>query len=377
MKTQELYFDFNANTPLAPEVAAKITDLMSQGLGNPSSSYQAGVRAKTHLEKARVQVANLIHARPDEIIFTSGGTESNNTVLHGVSLALQDMGQHIITSSIEHPAILEPLHFLSDHGVLSTLIPVDQFGICEVDQLEAAVRDDTILMTVMHANNEVGSIQPIRQISEVAKRHQIRLHTDAAQSIGKVPVNVDELGVDYLTIAGHKLYAPEGIGALYVRDGAPYAPMMRGGGQECGRRAGTENVLLAAALGHACELVQNEMERKMAYIAELRDTLEDRLEHGLGARLVINGHRKQRLPNTSHISILGADGRNILSRIPAICASTGSACHSGVVQMSPVLAAMGCSEEQGRGAIRLSLGRTTTREHVDEAVHGILNAASI
>src|SRR6185369_3794816 len=322
--------------------------------------------AKTILEKARSQIASLLGAEPDEIVFTSGGSEANNLALKGTFFALRDKGDHIITQRTEHPAILNPLRFLEQLGARVTYLPVDKTGLIDPEAVRQAITPTTILISVMHANNETGTIQPIEEIGGIARKHGIRFPTDAAQSIGKVATRVDELGVNLLSIAGHKLYAPKGVGALYARKGTVLEPLVHGAGHERGLRAGTESVMLTAALGEACALA-TDLE-PMTRIRELRDHFWNQLQDLLGERVVLNGHATQRLPNTLNVSFVGQVGGDVLASLEGVAASTGSACHSGRVELSPVLAAMGVSEHVGMGAVLFSLGRATTADEITEVV---------
>lgn len=367
MKRQQIYLDFNGSTPIAPEVAEAMKPFLTQHFGNPSSLHWAGVPAKEAVEHARRQVADFLYCHPHEVVFTSGGSESNNHAIKGVFLALKEKGNHIITTRIEHPAVLNPCLFLGKIGAEVTYVGVDQYGRVNPEDIEKAITAKTILITVMHANNEVGTIQPIKEISKIAKQHGILLHTDAAQSMGKMETKVDDLGVDLLSVAGHKLYAPKGVGALYIREGIPIEPLIHGAGHESGRRAGTENALLIVGLGKACELAKKYL--KDAKIRNLRDRFWELLEKNFGSEVVLNGHPVLRLPNTLNISFVNRPGGEILSRLEGVAASTGSACHSGSVELSPVLNAMGVSPEVGMGAIRFSLGRTTTVQELEKVIH--------
>jgi cysteine desulfurase len=303
-------------------------------------------------------------------VFTGGGSESNNLALKGLYFDSDRPNAHIITTRVEHPAIVEPCRFLERLGARLTLLPVDGSGRVDPDDLRRAVTADTVLISIMHANNEVGTIQPIEDCARIAREHGIPFHTDAAQSIGKLPTQVDDLGVDLLTIAGHKLYAPKGVGALYVREGIELEPLIHGAGHERGRRAGTESVLLAAALGQACELAGDLS--GVPRIQALRDRLWTGLVEHFGERVVLNGHPDERLPNTLNVSFVGRIGAEVLAALPEIAASTGSACHSGRVELSPVLAAMGVAPEIGAGAVRFSLGRPTTAEEIDTALQRLV-----
>lgn len=362
-KSKQIYLDYNASTPIDPQVAAVMQQAMHDAFGNPSSTHWAGAPSHAMLEAARKQVADLLGCLPTEIVFTSGGSESNNHALKGLYFRRQIADAHIITTQIEHPAIVEPCRFLERLGACITWLPVDATGRVDPDHLRTAITLDTMLISIMHANNEVGTIQPIEELSQIAREHDIPFHTDAAQSVGKVSTRVEDLGVDLLTIAGHKLYAPKGIGALYVRDGIELEPLIHGASHESGRRAGTESVLLTAALGKACELASDLS--STGDITALRHRLWTGLRETLGDRVVLNGHPEKRLPNTLNVSFVGQIGAEILEEIPEVAASTGSACHAGQVELSPVLEAMGVSPETGAGAIRFSLGRETTVKEID------------
>jgi cysteine desulfurase len=361
-----IYLDHNASTPVASEVAAAMLPFLSAHHGNPSSAHWAAPAPKAALEKARAQVAELLGCAQDEVVFTSGGSEANNLALKGVYFAQRDKGEHVITTQIEHPAILEPCRFLERLGARITYLPVDRFGSVDPNDLRRSITPRTILISIMHANSEVGTIQPISECSRVARDHGIVFHTDAAQSVGKIATKVDELGVDLLSIVGHKAYAPKGVGALYMRRGVHLEPLIHGAGHEAGRRAGTESALLATGLGRACELAADLA--PMEGVRVLRDRFWDLLQDSFGNRIALNGHPQRRLPNTLNVSFVGRVGAEILARLDGIAASTGSACHAGRVELSPVLAAMGVTPEVGMGALRFSLGRYTTRDEIDKTV---------
>jgi cysteine desulfurase len=365
-----IYLDHNASTPLDPRVAEEMRALLETSFGNPSSPHWAAQPAKQALEAARAQVAALLGCAADEIVFTSGGSEANNLALKGVFYARGKGPAHIITSAIEHPSILAPCDFLERLGVRITRLPVDGTGRVDPDDLRRAITPDTILITLMHANNEVGTIQPIDTCARIARERGVPFHTDAAQSAGKIPTAVNELGVDFLTIAGHKLYAPKGVGALYIRRGSRIEPLIHGGEHESGMRAGTESALLAAGLGAACALGRDLAWTQL--VRELRDRLWVLLRNRFGDRVVLNGHPEYRLPNTLNVSFVGHRGTDILAALDGVAASTGSACHSGQVDISPVLRAMGLTDSVGSAAVRFSLGRTTTRDEIDETVQRIV-----
>jgi cysteine desulfurase len=358
-----IYLDYNASTPIDPAVAAAMRPFLHDHFGNPSSGHWAAVGAKAALEEARGQVAALLGAESDEVVFTSGGSEANNLALKGVAWALRAKGKHIITSAVEHPAIVAPCRFLEQQGFKVSVVPVDCFGRIDPDDVARAITARTVLISIMHANNEVGTIQPIAEASRIAREHGILFHTDAAQSVGKVATDVNGLGVDLLTIAGHKVYAPKGVGALYVRRGTPLEPLIHGASHEDGRRAGTESALLAIGLGTACELARDLA--RMDGVRALRDRFWQKLQAAFGDRVVLNGHPDHRLPNTLNVSFVGQVGAEILARLDGVAASTGSACHAGRIELSPVLKAMGVAPEVGMGAIRFSLGRGTTQDEID------------
>jgi cysteine desulfurase len=366
MEAQKIYLDFNASTPIAPEVAEAMKPFLSEHFGNPSSQHWAGIPAKEAVEHARQQVAELLQCSPGEIVFTSGGSESNNHAIKGVFFTLRDKGNHIITTQIEHPSVINPCRFLEELGAEGTFVPVDRYGSVDPQDIQKAITPRTILITVMHANNEVGTIQPIEEISKIAKERGIVFHTDAAQSVGKIVTKVDHLGIDLLSIAGHKLYAPKGIGALYIRKGTPIEPLIHGASHESGRRAGTENVLLIVGLGKACDVAKRYVGDDR--ICNMRDRFWELLRDNFGEKVVLHGHSVRRLPNTLNVSFVGKAGGEILSRLDGVAASTGAACHSGSVELSPVLKAMGISPEVGMGAIRFSLGRTTTFQELERVV---------
>ncbi|MBW2058064.1 MAG: cysteine desulfurase [Deltaproteobacteria bacterium] len=361
--TAKVYLDCNASTPIAPEVGDAMRPFLVNDFGNPSSQHWASERAKEAVENARMQVARLLGCDLTEVVFTSGGSESNNHAIKGVFYANQSRGNHIITTQVEHPAVINPCRFLEKLGARATYLPVDRFGRVDPQHVRRALTPQTILVSVMHANNEVGTVQPIREISEIVRSHGILFHTDAAQSVGKIPVNVDDLGVDLLSVAGHKVYGPKGVGALYVRKGTQIEPLIHGAGHEGGRRAGTENVLLIVGLGRACELAENWV--GMGSVRSLRDLFWSRIQEMFGAGVVLNGHPTERLPNTLNVGFAGRVGAEILAGLTGVAASTGSACHEGSVELSPVLKAMGLDPRVGMGAIRFSLGRDTTEEEID------------
>ena len=368
-----IYLDHNATTPVALEVMEAMKPYWGDGYGNPSSGYSLGRRAKEALEEARANVAQLLGCSPSEIVFTSGGTESNNMVIKGVAHSLAQKGRHIITTAIEHPAITNPCLFLQDQGYNVTFLPVDSTGLVDPTTVKAAIRSSTVLISVMHANNETGTIQPIPEIGAIAREAGVLFHTDAAQSVGKIPAQVSDLRVDFLSVAGHKVYAPKGVGALFIRDDLKIEPFVHGAGQESGRRAGTENVMFGVALGRALALAGERMGEDTERIGHLRDRLHSLLSENVPG-LVLNGRPEARLPNTLNVSLPGVDGATLLNAIPEICASTGAACHDRTVQLSHVLSAMRIPEEIGRGAIRLTLGRGNSEAEIEKAA-GLIIAA--
>ena len=363
-----IYLDYNATTPVDPAVVDAMLPYLSTQFGNPSSTHSYGRTTHHAVDIARQQVAQLLHCSPTEIIFTAGGSESDNLAIRGVALARRAQGNHIITQITEHPAVLNTCHALERfHGFRVTYLPVDRSGCVNLADVEAAIEEQTILVTIMHANNETGTLQPIAEITQIAHRHGVLMHTDAAQSVGKIPTCVDALGVDLLTVAGHKVYAPKGIGALYVRQGLHLEPIMYGGGQESGRRAGTENIAFIMALGTACLLAGEQLAESQTRLQHLRDLLHQRLEAYLPGALHLNGHRTERLPNTLNVSVERVMGEEVLAATSEIASSTGSACHEGNTEPSAVLLAMGISRERALGALRLTLGRWSSEEEVQQA----------
>jgi cysteine desulfurase len=363
---RRIYLDFNASTPIAPEAVDAMRGVLAEPFGNPSSEHWAGEPAKRAIEKARAQVAALLACRPNEIVFTSGGSESNNHALKGVFFTKATTKAHFITTQVEHPAVINPCRFLERLGATVTYLPVDGYGRVDPDDVRRGITPETILISVMHANNEVGTFQPISEIVSIAHEHGILFHTDTAQSVGKVAIRTDELGVDLLSVAGHKLYGPKGVGALFVRDHVRLEPLIHGASHELGRRAGTENILLDVGLGAACATAQPWL--GMEFVRQLRDLFWNMLQDAFGTDIVLNGHLTERLPNTLNVSFIGRAGSEILGRIENVAASTGSACHSGSIELSPVLKAMKIPPQIGMGAIRFSLGRTTTREEIESTV---------
>ncbi len=384
-----IYLDYNATTPIDPAVQEAMLPYLRTHFGNPSSTHAYGKLTHDAVEKARTQVAALLGAASDEIVFTGGGTEASNLALKGAVFARLLGGlpsllgrwfghrrsAHLIISTIEHPATAQPAEFLRRLGCRVSVVPVDGTGLVDPDDVRRALAKDTVLVSIMHSNNEVGTLQPICEISALTRPRGVLLHTDAAQSLGKLGVNVAELGVDLLTVAGHKLYAPKGIGVLYVRRGVKLESCLHGAGHEAGRRAGTENVPYVVALGTAAEIARASLPAVTDKLRSLRDRLWQRLREGLGERIVLNGHPERRLPNTLNASFVGHVGSELLQKVPEIAASTGSACHEGKVSQSPVLCAMDVPPEIGQGALRLTVGRFTTVEEVERAAEILVRAA--
>ena len=371
-----IYLDYNATTPIAKEVADAMQPYLFEHFGNPSSGHFFGVQEKIAIDLARKQVADLIGANPTEIIFTSGGTEANNHAIRGYCEFHQDKGRHIITSAVEHPAVIEVCRDLERNGFELTVLDVDEYGQVHPGALKDAIRTDTILVTVMHANNEVGTLQPIKELVAIAKSHGVAFHTDAAQSIGKIPLDVDEFGVDMLSIAGHKLYAPKGIGALYIRQGTQLKNLMFGARHERGMRPGTENLLEIVGLGKACVIAKRDMASKYHHLLQMREYLFSSLQDALGEEKIrVNGHPSRRLPNTLSVGIRGVKAHELLSRVnDRIAISAGSACHADSVTISTVLKAMHVPEEWAQGTLRISVGRETTKEEISKAVEIIQEA---
>jgi len=370
---QQIYLDYNATTPVDHRVAHAMEPWIYRNFGNPSSSHEYGMSAKEAMEDAREKTASLLGCRTSEIVFTSGGTESNNHAIRGVALARKDMGNHIVTSAVEHPAVVEVCRWLEKWGFRTTFVPVDKYGMVDPGDVIKAISSETILVTVMHANNEVGTIQPIREIALAAHERGVPVHTDAAQSTGKIEVRIDKLGVDMISLAGHKLYAPKGIGALYIKNGLEVENLLMGAGQEGGRRPGTENVSQIVGFGEACAIAEVELESEAGSERELRDLfIESLASEGVDLRL--NGHPELRLPNTASLAFRGLRAGDILSSAIDVAASLGAACHSDAIELSPVLEAMGVDPEDAAGTIRFSTGRFTTRQEIGSAAASIIGA---
>ncbi|WP_069801285.1 cysteine desulfurase family protein [Thermogemmatispora onikobensis] len=379
LRSDLLYLDYNATTPVDPVVVEAMLPYLREHFGNPSSAHSYGWAAHQALERSRADVATLLGCSPGEIIFTGGGSESDNLAIRGVALACREQGQgdHIITQVTEHPAVLNTCRALERlHGFRVTYLPVDEYGRVSPEQVERAIDRRTVLVSVMHANNETGTLQPLAEIAAIAHHYGALMHSDAAQSVGKITTSVADLGVDLLTVAGHKLYAPKGVGALYVRRGLGFTlePVLYGGGQERGLRAGTESVAACVALGAACRLAAERLPSESARLRRLRDLLWQRLRESLGEQVQLNGHPEERLPNTLNVSISGLSGEEILAATPEVAASTGSACHEGSTDPSPVLLAMGLGRARALGALRLTLGRWSSVDEVERAAVSLLRS---
>ena len=369
-----IYLDYNATTPVAPEVLEAMVPALRDLWGNPSSAHIYGRRAQAAIDVARNQVASLLGCHDDEVVFTSGGTESNNAAIVGVAEATSDRGRHIITSAIEHPAVERVCAYLERRGWSVTRVGVGADGRVDPLQIEAALQPGTVLVSVMHANNETGVVQPVREIAAIVRPRGVILHTDAAQSVGKLDARTDRLNVDLLTVAGHKLYAPKGVGALYVRRGTPYARFLHGADHESGRRSGTESTPLVVGLGAACALAESELPRRAAHMREMRDRLESSLRERL-PDIVVHAAGAPRLPNTLFAAIPGVDSNQLLSRLEGVAAAAGAACHAGESEPSHVLRAMGVDDRLAVCTIRLSVGRDTVTDEIDAAVGRICKAA--
>ena len=366
-----IYLDYNATTPIAPEVLEAMTPFLTRHFGNPSSSHPYGTRAAEAVAQARGEVAALLGAHHDEIVFTGCATEANNIALRGVARALRGKGRHLITAATEHPAVLVPAERLRSEGWEVTVLPVDRDGRVDPDALARAIRADTVLVSIMLANNETGTVQPVAELARIAHAAGTLFHTDAAQATGKMSVLVDELEVDLLTLAGHKFYAPKGVGALYVRRGTALEPVLVGAGHERGLRPGTENTPHLVALGAAARLARERLRDLPIRLRSLRDTLHDRLQQAIPG-LQLNGHPQERLPNTLNVSFPDISGRDLLAACPNLAASVGSACHEEGDTVSGVLAAMGCDARRARGAVRLSLGRDNDPVQIEAAAQALI-----
>lgn len=364
-----IYLDNAASTQISDEVLQEMMPYLKENYGNPSSIHRYGRVATKAIETARKRVADLIGAQPSEILFTSGGTESNNTALFGV---VNSKKGQIITSSVEHDAILEPCKKLESQGCSVIYLPVDNTATVDVEKLKSTISKETLLVSIMYANNEVGTIQPIKEIAQICKQYEVPFHTDAVQAVGKVPVNVKDLGVDLMSISSHKINGPKGVGALYIRSGLKIDPYLLGGGQEGGLRSGTENVANIVGFGKACQLAKENLDRNTNYLRNLRDTLVDRVTKEI-SYVTLNGHKENRLPNNAHFTFLGVNGEDLIIKLDenGIAASTGSACSVKTQKASHVLAAMGFSHEQITGSLRLTVGLANTPQEIIQTV-GVL-----
>jgi len=364
-----VYMDYNATTPTDIRVLKEMEPFFCERFGNPSSIYEIARENRKLIEKARENVARLIDAEPDEIFFTSGGTESDNWAIKGVAFALRNKGNHIITSQIEHHAVLNTCKFLSKIGYEITYAPTDKYGIVDVEFIEKSIRKETILITIMHANNEIGTIEPLEEISKIAREKGIYFHTDSVQTVGKIPVSVKKLGVDMLSLSAHKFYGPKGVGAIYIKKGTKIEPYLHGGEQEKGKRAGTYNVPGIIGLGKAAEIAIEEMEEEMKKVKYLRDKLEKGIIEKI-PEVVINGHPENRLYNTLNLCVKYVEGESILLNLDfeKIYASSGSACTSGSLEPSHVLLAIGIPPEIAHGSLRFSLGKYNEEKDVDRVL---------
>jgi cysteine desulfurase len=368
-----IYLDYNATTPVDSEVADAMWPYINAHFGNPSSSHELGQYSKKAIEKARDQIKEAFHARDAQVVFTSGGSEANNLAIKGMAYALRRKGNHIIISSVEHPAITAPVRFLEKNGYEVSVASVDENGIVDPEAVANLIKPNTILVSIMLANNEVGSVQPVAQIGAVARANGVLMHTDAAQAVGKIPVDMTELGVDMISMAGHKFYAPKGVGALILKKGLKPEPLIHGAGHENGLRAGTENTAYLVGLGEAAALASERLPEYQKKVAKLRDRLHELILKGYPGA-VLNGHPEKRLPNTLNISFPGIDAAKLMSSIQdRVACSTGSACHSGTAKPSEVLVNMGRSHELATSALRLSLGFQTTEAEITEAAAYILS----
>jgi cysteine desulfurase len=372
-----IYLDYNATTPVSPEVARAMAPYLEEHFGNPSSSHVYGRQTRQAVDTARLQLAALLGADSDEIVFTSGGSEANNMAIKGAAWAARtDLGQkgnHIITTAIEHPAVQEVCDYLQDNGFRVTRLPVNEQCLVQPADLQEALTDDTILLSVMHANNETGVLQPVAELAEIARARGVLVHCDAAQTVGKIPVKVADLGVDLLSVAGHKFYGPKGVGALYIRRGVKLEKLIHGADHEQNRRAGTESVLLIAGLGAAAEDAEQHMAENIEHALELRDRLWSGLQLSI-PDLRLNGPEEGRLPNTLNVSFPRVAASELLAALPQVAASAGAACHSGEGGVSGVMAAMKVPAELARGTVRFSTGRFLTAADVDQVTFLVLEA---
>jgi len=368
---KKVYLDYNATTPIDPRVFEAMIPYMKEEFGNPSSIHSYGMAGKAALDNSREQIAELLGAGPREIVFTSCGSESNNLAIKGIAFQLREKGNHLITTQVEHASVLETFRFLESQGFNSTYLSVDKYGLIDLEELREAITDDTILVSVMFANNETGVLMPIQEIAELVKEKRVIFHTDAIQAVGKIDINLKNLPVDLLSISGHKLYGPKGVGALLIRDGVKFGPLIHGGGQERGKRSGTENVAGIVGLGKACEIFKQDAGYKMqdARIKDLRDELYEGISERISG-FKLNGHHEKRLSNTLNLSFEGVEGESLVMNLDleGIAVSTGSACSEGNVEPSHVLLAMGLSKEQAVSSVRFSLGRFTEKEDINRVI---------
>jgi cysteine desulfurase len=371
---QPIYLDYNASTPIAKDVLETLTTTLRDVHGNALSTHAFGLAARGVIEGARAEVAAAIGAHPDEVVFTSGGTESNNAAIFGVAEALADRGRHLVITAIEHASVENACRALEKRGWGVTRVRVDAHGVIDARAVESSIRPDTVLVSVMHANNETGVLQPVAAAARAARARGVPMHTDAAQSFGKVRVNVRELDVDLLSLAGHKVYAPQGVGALYLRRGTPFAPFVLGAGHQQNRRSGTESVALSAALGTACASADRELETRRAHVQAMRDRLEAMLRAAF-PRLIVHGEEAKRLPNTLYAAFPGLDANELLARIAGVATGSGAACHSGKAEPSRVLLAMGVKPEIATATLRLTTGGPTTEREIDDAAARVIEAA--
>jgi len=373
-----IYLDNAASTAVHPEVVKEMMPYFDTQYGNPSSIHQFGRKAKNAIEKARKQVATLIGAEPNEILFTSGGTESNNTILDGVLTSNSEpYPEHIITSSIEHEAVLQPCKEFENVGIKITYLPVDEHGIVNPDEITNSINSHTVLVSIMFANNEVGTIQPIKEISEICKKYQIPLHTDAVQAVGKIPINVKDLGVDALSISSHKINGPKGIGALFIKKGLMVTPQILGGGQENGMRSGTENVASIVGFGKACEIAKERLNRNISHFQTLHSSILSKITKEI-SHVKLNGHPEKRIFNNVHLTFMGVNGEDLIIKLDehGIAASTGSACSVHTQKASHVLKAMGFNHEQITGSLRISFGYMNTLDEIDQTVEVLKKVVS-
>ena len=373
-----IYLDNAASTAVHPEVVKEMMPYFDTQYGNPSSIHQFGRKAKNAIEKARKQVATLIGAEPNEILFTSGGTESNNTILDGVLTSNSEpYPEHIITSSIEHEAVLQPCKEFENVGIKITYLPVDEHGIVNPDDITNSINEQTVMVSIMFANNEVGTIQPIKEISEICKKYQIPLHTDAVQAVGKIPINVKDLGVDALSISSHKINGPKGIGALFIKKGLMVTPQILGGGQENGMRSGTENVASIVGFGKACEIAKERLNRNISHFQTLHSSILSKITKEI-SHVKLNGHPEKRIFNNIHLTFMGVNGEDLIIKLDehGIAASTGSACSVHTQKASHVLKAMGFNHEQITGSLRISFGYMNTLDEIDQTVEVLKKVVS-